>query len=524
MQKIYPLRYYAIGHSYLLHGPFEGWQTKGFWGMAASEPGADYFHRVQQHLQESLPCSVQAIAENYATYERLCTLTATPETYRQSAEYAQMVGQLRTFRPNLISVYIGGGNTIANDPASLTQFFEVLYEMIAANKPEDAVVVCPFSNGRASLCAGIAEKYGFLPVDLRFLHEKGKSAENPYYAMAQYPEYDEAVKAGAIEFRTHPGDIGHDAIARHIVKTCLPQLLERVAPIEVTLPEQLTVCAPEQISGSEERVQLWVQTQPADADGTVSWSVDDPHLATVDRHGVLTVANDGTVTVTAKSAVSPEISACAKIAVTGQTPWYTLRYEPGTDGPVSRIPEPVSYLKGKFSLRTSGEAYLPKRKGYQFIGWSDETGGITEEVEMDRDRTVCANWRIADRWDFDTMYDRAGVKMGGFNVRYENGIGRVSSAPGTGAAVYHEMLMLPAEKYSRFCVRMQLDCEEPQKGIRLSVTTTQGEHSCLVQLPVQTMQKLTLDISQAKGTVTAFRIEPQMTDCCIYVEHIAFEE
>lgn len=35
---MHSFRYYAIGHSYLEHGPFVGWQTEGFWGMAASAP------------------------------------------------------------------------------------------------------------------------------------------------------------------------------------------------------------------------------------------------------------------------------------------------------------------------------------------------------------------------------------------------------------------------------------------------------------------------------------------------------
>ena len=524
--KIYPVRYYAIGHSYLKHGPFEGWQTSGFWGMAASEPDKDYFHQVQHHLQAQLACSVQAIAENYATYERLCTIDATRETYLNSAEYAQMRQQLLTFRPNLITVYVGGGNTIAKDTESLTLFFDVLYEMIAQNKPEDAVVVCPCSNSRALMCKDVAKKYGFLTVDLCFMHEKGKSAENPYYAIAQYPDYDEAAKAGAIEFRTHPGDFGHDTIARHIVQSCLPQLKEQVEPVEVCLPQKLTVCAPEKLSEREETVQLQALAQPADADSSVIWSVDDDHLAVIDRNGVLTALNNGTVTITARSTVCPSVCAAVQIEITGQTPWYTVHFLPGTEEPVSRIPEPVAYLKGMYSLRAPGEAYLPKRIGYQFIGWSDDAGDgeILEEVQMDRDRTMRANWRIADQWDFDTMYDSAGVRMGGFNVRYENSIARVSSAPGTGAAVYHDTLQLPAQAYSRFCVRMRLDCVEPEKGIVLKVFTDEAEYSSLVTIPAQTMQDILLELSAARGTITGFRIEPQMTDCCIYVDRIAFEK
>lgn len=384
-KTIYPIRYYAIGHSYLLHGPFVGWQTCGFWGMAASKPETDYFHRVQQRLQAMMPCTVDAIAENYATYERLCTLGATVETYRNSEEYAQMRHQLRTFRPNLITLYIGGGNTIANDLESLTLFYHTLYTLVAENKPEDATVVCVFSNRKTLFAIDIAKSYGFVPVEMMALHEKGKTPENPYYALADYPEYDEAVKNGAIEFRTHPSDAGHDLIAAGIAETAALLLRQRVKTVQVSATEQ---------------------------------KAEDTNEKTVQQ----------------------------------------------------------------------------------------------SEKES-----------AADCWDFDTPQDVFAVCMGGFNVRCENSIAQVSSAPGTGAAVYHDKLQLPMEQYKRFFVRMKLDCEQPEKGILLQVFSTEGTHECLVQLPGGTMGELTLPLPEGEGTITGFRIEPQMTDCCIYVDRIAFE-
>jgi len=523
-KKLYPIRYYAIGHSYLLHGPFEGWQTKGFWGMAASAPEADYFHRVQHRLQTMLPCSVEAVAENYATYERLCTLDATEQTYQASEEYANMVTQLRSFRPNLITLYIGGGNTIANDENSLSLFYNTLYTMVKENKPADAVVICAFSNRKTLFAIDIAKRYGFVPVELMELHEKGKSKDNPYYAIAQYPEYDEAVKSGAIEFRTHPSDRGHDRIAEKIAQAAAPALSQQLTPLPVSIPETITIHAPEMLS---DPTRLMISPIPADADSGVRWSVDNEKLATIDRNGCLTPCNNGTLTVTARSSIEPTVCARAQIVITGQSPWYTLTYLPGTDAPVSRIPEPIAYLKGEFDLRAPGVGYLPMRRGCRFLGWSDVTDGendtLIEKITMDKDRTVRANWCIADCWDFDTMYDSAGVRMGGFNVRYENSIARVSSATGTGASVYHEMLELPMKDYSRFALRMKLDCEQPEKGILLQVTTTEKIYEKLVHLPAQTMGDLELELPGDKGIIIGFSIKPQMTDCCIYVDRIAFE-
>lgn len=211
---MYHFRYYAIGHSYLLHGPFPGWQVDGFWGMAASEPSRDYFHRFQSLLRESFDCQIESIAENHATYERRCAPGATKESYRISPEYLHIREVLQNFKPNLISLFIGDGNVVSKDEESLTLFFETLYSMVAEQKREDAVVICPiFRKKTFVICEPIAKKYGFLPIDCSFIHAK-KGYENPYYAYHEYSEYDEAVERGAIEFRTHPNDRGHDAIAR----------------------------------------------------------------------------------------------------------------------------------------------------------------------------------------------------------------------------------------------------------------------------------------------------------------------
>ena len=522
--KQYQIRYYAIGHSYLLHPPFEGWQVKGNWGMAASAPEADYFHRVQTRLQELIPCSLDAIAENYAAYERLCTETATEETYRNSPEYSAMVRQLETFQPNLITLYIGGGNTIANDAGSLERFYRVLYGMVAAHKPADAVVVCPFSNRKTLSFMSLARSFGFLPVDMTIMHEKGRSPENPYYAIGQYPAYDDAVKTGAIEFRTHPGDFGHDEIARNIVETALPAIQKQLTPKAVCLPETLELPAPEAI---DEPVQLQPQLLPPEAEPELRWWTDNEHIATVSRTGLLTPVNNGVVQVYVQSRVRPELIACASVEVCGQGNWYTIRFLPGTDEQVLRLPEDIAYLKGVYTLKPKGPGYLPVRRGYQFIGWSDITEGendaVAQQLLMDRDRCVRANWRLAERWDFDTAYDSAGVRLGGFNVRYGNSTVRVSSAPGTGAAVYHQMLQLPAENYRCFRVRMRIDCEDLEKGVLIQVQTTEGVHKEMFLLPAQTMVDLCVDLTAAKGTITQFRIEPQMTDCCIHVDWIKFE-
>ena len=216
---MYNFRYYAIGHSYLKHGPFVGWQTDGFWGMAASAPENDYFHKVQEGLKSEFDCKVEAIGENHAPFERLCTEDATEEKYTESKEYAHMRDVLLGFKPNLITMLIGGGNTPARDAVSLTRFFEVLYGLVAKYKLPEAVVVCPTTNQYIySLAKPVADKYGFIVADVSFIHAV-KGRENPYYAFAEYPEYDARLANGAVEFRTHPNNKGHAAIADTIVSS-----------------------------------------------------------------------------------------------------------------------------------------------------------------------------------------------------------------------------------------------------------------------------------------------------------------
>lgn len=226
---MYNFRYYAIGHSYLKHGPFNGWQTDGFWGMAASAPENDYFHKFIDGLKASFDCNIEAIAENHAPYERLCTADATVEKYTASVEYAHMREVLESFKPNVISVFIGGGNTPANDEKSLTQFFSVLYELIAKYKLDEATVICiAMTPDQYKMAKSVADKYGFVSVDASFIHEK-RGRENPYYAFADYPEYDERAAQGAVEFRTHPNDKGHLAIAN--------AMLEGAREALATIPE-----------------------------------------------------------------------------------------------------------------------------------------------------------------------------------------------------------------------------------------------------------------------------------------------
>jgi hypothetical protein len=168
-------------------------------------------------LKNEFPCKIEAIAENICTFERLCTEDATEEKYTSSEEYAHIRDVLEGFKPNIITVYVGGGNTPAKDDDSLTLFYKVLYGLIASRKRRETVVICVGLRPNIyRLSKYVADMCGFISVDASFLHEK-KGRENPYYAYRDYPEYDEKALKGAVEFRSHPNDLGHAAIANAII-------------------------------------------------------------------------------------------------------------------------------------------------------------------------------------------------------------------------------------------------------------------------------------------------------------------
>ena len=206
------IRYYAIGHSYLKHGPFDGWQTDGYWGMAATKPENDYFHKFSNLMEKEFGAEVLPLSENHVEIERCCRADSAKETYETCPNFGHIAEVLQNFKPNVVSVFIGE-NTVCKDEAALKLFFGTLYEMINKYKREETVVICGSgSDDIANLLCPIAEKYGFVVCDCSIVH-MDEGGRRPYYAFEDYPEYDEKAKMGGVEFRTHPGDAGHKKIA-----------------------------------------------------------------------------------------------------------------------------------------------------------------------------------------------------------------------------------------------------------------------------------------------------------------------
>lgn len=388
--KAYDIRYLALGHSYLLHEAFVGWQTEGEWGMAASKPDNDYFHRFGAYLKKELPSRVQAYALGKAGFELLCKKETTREDYLNSAEYASIEQKVREFQPNLVSVFLGA-NCPAKDAASAELFYDVLYSLMKKTVPAETVVLCITMFDTDDLDKASIQKaaqYGFIHVSVREIHEK-RGYDNPYYAYHEYPEYDGAAALGGVEFRTHPNDRGHDKIAQDLFQAAKPALVERLVPKDVIVPEAVTLHAPEEIQGE---TALNVTICPANAEKAVEWKVDKPAICTVDENGVLTPHNDGEVTVTAISAYDGSIMDAKTVKICGQKPSFQVFYRDDSGDTVYNLPKDKRYVRDVFNPQ---EGYnIPRRKGYTFAGWRVETGKeAVESVFVDKDTTFYALWK-----------------------------------------------------------------------------------------------------------------------------------
>ena len=119
----YNIRYYAIGHSFLLHGHFDGWQIVGEWGMAASTPKNDYFHKIQKGLTECLPCKLSVGLDNYFELESACAENTTNEDYINLAKTKKLIEDLNELKPNVVTVLIGE-NIRTDDENALEMFYD----------------------------------------------------------------------------------------------------------------------------------------------------------------------------------------------------------------------------------------------------------------------------------------------------------------------------------------------------------------------------------------------------------------
>lgn len=387
--KAYNIRYLAVGHSYLVHNEFAGWQNKGTWGMAASEPKNDYFHRFGAYLKNELPCKLEACAYGCARLERLCKEDSTPEDYRNAEDYLNFRKKLQEYRPNLVSLFFGA-NSVAKDPASTELFYDEVFAMVKANIAPETVVLCIPMTETEPIDISMKKKaaeYGFIHVSIEEIHAK-HGYDNPYHAFHEYPEYDGAAALGGVEFRTHPGDVGHDRIAQNMFAAAKAALEANLVAKEVEVPGSVSIQGPVSI---QEETALTAQVCPENAAKDIDWSVDNPQICDIDENGVLIPKNNGTVTVTAASAYSETVFATKTLEITGQEPSYRVCYRDDSGDAVFALLADREYVRGEFAPQQGYN--VARRQGYKFAGWRLDTGKeAVDTVVVDRNMTFYALW------------------------------------------------------------------------------------------------------------------------------------
>lgn len=369
--SIYPLRYLAIGNSYLSHGCFpysatltggEGWVDGVFvgWkndssissGMAASEPSKDYFHRIQARVKEGLTADgvtaefISANKRNAARLERATAGTPTADTFQNNADFLGIKSDIEKYNPNIITIQLSE-NCQTSDSTILELFYNTIYDMVADTKSPDCLVVCisPFGTGTRTdaikKCAEAHKDQGFYFADLSWVNSQGSGVNNPYLAYAQYPQYDlwKKLNSGAVEFRSHPGDKGMDAIAEKVAEQLLPGIPEKIAANTVTLADSIAISGPDSISAAADYT---VAVSPEDADSNITWTTDNEKIATVDESGKVTPVNNGTVTITAKAVYGTASGSKKQSPLPVRPSTSSLHTLPESPIPLPIFPKPTS--------------------------------------------------------------------------------------------------------------------------------------------------------------------------------------
>ena len=130
---------------------------------------------------------------------------------------------------------------------------------------------------------------------------------------------------------------------------------------------------------------------------TLTWSSDDPSVATVDSNGNVTGKSKGTVKITARTTDGTDLKAECTVTVKkkssgGSVFFWDLKFD--TNGG-SKIDTVTEWEYSTIDL----DEYVPEKEGYKFVGWyadEDLTKEI-DEVYLTQDTTVYAKWeKIAE--------------------------------------------------------------------------------------------------------------------------------
>ena len=524
----YDLKLMLIGNSYLEHAYlatadktlYNGYLDKNDVprGMAATSPELDYYARLCHYLTEGFEGTFTAKKQGGAVIEQAWKqglASGTPSDLtgwdREKSldamknQWKPILDYMDREQPNLITIQLAENAAHAYEE-SAEFFYTELFKVIDEHRPENSIVVIisPMGSGPSPrVQSRIAANYGFYWADNTWIgDEYGWGPQNPYLAFQHYPDY---TNAHVVEFRTHPGNLGMDEIAKSAYAIFAEQIPTTIPATLVTVPEELEILGNTEITTAGGVTKLEVDVTPATATPGVIWSVDNEYLASVDETGLVTAKLNGTVTVTATSAYDETVSDTHTITISGQTQHYTLTYAAGTSDKVEGLPESFEYAAGNYEFPEL--VAPPERNGYKFLGWSEQKNGeVQTSVEMTGAKTVYAVWAFADNWNFDKDGDLEGIMVAGFNTAVKDGKMSTISYDGIAVGFSDETLLLNAAVYKSFKANISMSTVNEGDKFTLTIINDKGEKKTFETATLVGANDYTFKLDGVEGTITGFTL------------------
>ncbi len=518
----YGLNMLFVGNSILGNDPDPsiGWYGEG-WGMAASSEDKDYAHQTVTKLANRYSAPVWAKLSDATSLESL-TDTSTDEVIQAAVnEYVTAVG---TAGANIINFQIGEDGS--RSEATWNKILTTLTNSLKNTYPNLIINLCAafwgedtgydYTVKKAIADTSAEDNIYFTATNLGkgylLAADSDKTIEKyPYTAVNKY----------AGEVGAHPGDAGMERMADLIVETLSPAIA-KLPTTFVAYPETMSFAEGLAITTAGGTLALVPTVEPTTASTKAIWTVSDENLATVSEDGVLTAINDGTVEVTATSKYNGTVTATATVAISGQTPKYTLTYA-ANEIDATNLPAADAYAKGTYTLE---KFKTPLRAGYKFDGWALEDGTKVETVTVTADTTVYATWVEATAWEFDDSFDGFTVLNGSdpdltYGTLMTVATDMTEDAPLT---VVSPAIAIDPTTYNTLNVEMTNSVIDANTEAKLIVTTESGdefEFSSPVKV-ASAPATHTFALTDVDEKIVSFKLIPTNIDANININRIEF--
>lgn len=509
------LKIVNYGNSICFHGMHPGLGWYGNWGMAASSQDKDYVHLLlsklkQKYGEENVE---QLFGQGQSNFET--AISGLPDDY----DYSAMLSGLTAFavqeKPDIVTIQYAD-NSGEVDVYKFQRAMSQFVAMLKKGHPDMIVVILSPHDGDADRFAGT-----------RLAAEEWDA---PFVDIMQYetPEYEAIGQYEHVGVAAHPSDKGMAAIADEVYLRLSPVLTEKIDPTIEFTPCPLEIVWGEcgdSIHTDGGTLSLHASVFPQDGAQDLIWSSSNKRIATVNRYGVVKAINNGEVTITATSSYDSSVFVQKTIYITGQSPHFTVTYDPNTTDLVTGMPEPDSYAKGKFVFDTA----IPSRSTYRFEGWAlAPDGEPTDSVLVDSDKTVYAVWETARRFCFDRDGDAEGFTvLNGFNQYVMNGYYQMiatgtDEASGNILTIHSPKLNLVASEYQHLMICMRNTEKNANTTLTLTIHTTAGDREFLHPVLHTDYIYYVFDLTGTSGTITGFTLKPTDRDTTVFLDSVAF--